>query len=66
MGCLQRTRGTVVERLQAVVGLPVLVALVQCGDRGQGAAGTGWIAETGRLGEPVEEHGQGWSCGWER
>ena len=28
--------------------------------------GTGWIAETGHLGDPVEEHGLGWWCGWER
>ena len=35
VGCLQRTRSTVVERLQAVVGLLVLVALVQGGDGGQ-------------------------------
>ena len=66
VGCLQRTRRTVAERLQAVVGLWVLVALVHCGDGGQGVAGTGWIAETSHLGEPVEEHGLGWWCSWER
>lgn len=41
VGSLQRTRGTVVERLQAVVGLSVLVALVQGGNGGRQMAGTG-------------------------
>lgn len=50
-------KGHIVERLQAGVGLQILVALVQC--VGMDGRGQGWVLGTRQLGGHMEEHGLG-------